>query len=138
MAAHWLSLRTTVSAVENLDVVCDALAWLVGDEELVNVDKTKSHHGSVMYSISCKITKKKSINQVIANLGSNIRQELLDTQSTRLDSSNSMHFRIDKSSLIASEPALSPPGSPSSVKASIKLKIFGDETPETQLSSLLG
>ena len=41
MAAHWLSLRTTVSAVENLDVICDSIAWLSGDADSINVDKTK-------------------------------------------------------------------------------------------------
>jgi len=137
MAAHWLSLRTTVSAVENLDVVCDALAWLTGDEDTIDVDKTKSHHGSVMYSVSCKITKNNSIRNVISKLGEEICSKLLETQTDRLDSSNSLHFRIDKSSLICAEPALAPPGSASSIKASIKLKIFGNDTAKSQLESLL-
>lgn len=137
MAAHWLSLRTTVSAVENLDIVCDALAWLTGDEDTIDVDKTKSHHGSVMYSVSCKITKNSSIKHVISMLGKGICSELMETQTDRLDSSNSLHFRIDKSSLICAEPVLAPTGSASSIKASIKLKIFGNETAESQLKSLL-
>lgn len=137
MAAHWLSLRTTVSAVENLDIVCDALAWLTGDEDTIDVDKTKSHHGSVIYSVSCKITKNNSIRHVISKLGEEICSELLETQTDRLDSSNSLHFRIDKSSLICAEPELAPPGSASSIKASIKLKIFGHDTAKSQLESLL-
>ena len=69
MAAHWLSLRTTVGAVENLDVICDSIAWLSGEPDSTKVDKTKSHHGSSMYSVTCKLTKNKSIQCVLDNLG---------------------------------------------------------------------
>ena len=137
MAAHWLSLRTTVSAVENLDVICDSIAWLSGDPDLIKVDKTKSHHGSNMYSVTCKLTKNKSIQCVLDNLGNDVKADLVSNLLERLDSSDCLHFRVSKASLIAGKPEISPPGSPSSVKFSIKIKKFGDQDTVEQVTELL-
>ncbi len=137
MAAHWLSLRTTVSAVENLDVMCDSIAWLIGDSDSIEVDKTKSHHGSSMYYVSCKLTKNKSIACVIDNLGSQVKEELLSKPLERMDSSDCLHFRISKTSLVAGKPEISLPGSSSSIKFSIKIKKFGDQSSIGQLTNLL-
>ena len=138
MAAHWLSLRTTVSAVENLDVICDSIAWLSGDPDSTKVDKTKSHHGSSMYSVTCKLTKNKSIQCVLDNLGDEIKAELVANSLERLDSNDCMHFRVSKTSLVAGKPEISPPGSSSSVKFSIKIKKFGDQSTIQQITELLG
>ena len=138
MAAHWLSLRTTVSAVENLDVICDSIAWLSGDADSINVDKTKSHHGSDIYSVTCKLTKNKSIQCVLDNLGNEIRADLVADPLERLDSNDCLHFRVSKASLIAGKPKISPPGSSSSVKFSIKIKKFGDQNTIGQVTELLG
>lgn len=138
MAAHWLSLRTTVSAVENLDVICDSIAWLSGEPGSTKVDKTKSHHGSSMYSVTCKLTKNKSIQCVLDNLGDEIKAELVANSRERLDSNDCMHFRVSKTSLVAGKPEISPPGSSSSVKFSIKIKKFGDQSTIQQITELLG
>ena len=138
MAAHWLSLRTTVSAVENLDVICDSIAWLSGEPDSIKVGKTKSHHGSNMYSVTCKLTKNKSIQCVLDNLGDEIKADLVANPLERLDSNDCLHFRVSKTSLIAGKPEISPPGSSSSVKFSIKVKKFGNQTTIGQVSELLG
>ena len=138
MAAHWLSLRTTASAVENLDVICDSIAWLSGDADSIKVDKTKSHHGSNMYSITCKLTKNKSIQCVLDNLGNEIKADLVANALERLDSNDCLHFRVSKASLVAGKPEISPPGSSSSVKFSIKIKKFGDQNTIQQVTDLLG
>jgi len=137
MAAHWLSLRTTVSAVENLDVFCDSIAWLSGDADSIKVDKTKSHHGSNMYSVSCKLTKNKSIQSVLDNLGNEIKADLVANALEMLDSNDCLHFRVSKASLVAGKPEILPPGSSSSVKFSIKIKKFGNQSTIEQVTGLL-
>lgn len=127
-----------MSAVENLDVICDSIEWLSGDADSIKVDKTKSHHGSNMYSITCKLTKNKSIQCVLDNLGNEIKADLVANALEMLDSNDCLHFRVSKASLVAGKPEISPPGSSSSVKFSIKVKKFGNQSTIQQITELLG
>ena len=42
---HHITWRATGSAVSDVDVLVEALAWLIGDPEAVKTDKSSSYHG---------------------------------------------------------------------------------------------
>ena len=49
---HHITWRATASAVAEQTVVADAIAWLVGDSEMVEVEQATSYHGSVLHMVT--------------------------------------------------------------------------------------
>ena len=59
MGIHHISYRATASGVDNVSTIVDAITWLCGNEELVNIDRTTSYYGSEINLIMAKATKNK-------------------------------------------------------------------------------
>ena len=51
---HHITWRATASGVADETVVADAIAWLVGDPELVDIEPTTSYHGSKIHMVTLK------------------------------------------------------------------------------------
>ena len=56
---HHITWRATGSAVSDVDVLIEALAWLIGDPEVVQTDKTSSYHGPEVILVSATTSNKR-------------------------------------------------------------------------------
>ena len=90
MSLHHITWRATASGLADETVVADALAWLVNDNEAVEIERTTSYHGSELHMIEAKITRKGPALKALAMLGRDNLNTILNELEQRLDESLSL------------------------------------------------
>jgi RNA binding exosome subunit len=134
---HHITWRATASAVSNVDAVADAITWLIGDESWVDVERTTSHYGSEIHMVAAFCKKKSAALDSFARLGSENLALLSKEFETRMDESNTLHFRIDLNALIAGKVILSDASKPDTIKGQIKIEVYPGQTIQTEFDSIL-
>ena len=121
---HHITWRATASAVAEQTVVADAIAWLVGDSEMVKVEQTTSYHGSVLHMVTGISKKKANSLKSLSRIGRENLQSLLEDLTVRFDENNTLHFRIDFNAFIGGEVILAAPGEVASIKCHTKVEVY--------------
>ncbi len=103
---HHITWRATASGVADETVVADALAWLVGDPELVDIEPTTSYHGSKLHMVTGVCKKKAHALKSLSRIGKECLQTLLDEVEVRFDENHTMYFRLDLDAFIGGEVVL--------------------------------
>ena len=124
MGLHHITWRAPASAVAEQTVVADAIAWLVGDSEMVNVEQTTSYHGSVVHMVTGISKKKANSLKSLSRIGKENLQSLLEDLTVRFDENNTLHFRIDFNAFIGGEVILAAPGEVASIKCHTKVEVY--------------
>ena len=124
MGLHHITWRATASAVAEQTVVADAIAWLVGDSEMVNVEQTTSYHGSVLHMVTGISKKKANSLKSLSRIGKENLQSLLEDLTVRFDENNTLHFRIDFDAFIGGEVILAAPGEVASITCHTKVEVY--------------
>ena len=124
MGLHHITWRATASAVAEQAVVADAIAWLVGDLEMVKVEQTTSYHGSVLHMVTGISKKKANSLKSLSRIGKENLQSLLEDLTVRFDENNTLHFRIDFDAFIGGEVILAAPGEVASIKCHTKVDVY--------------
>ena len=132
-----LTWRVTASGLEDELLIADALSWLCGEPESIELERTKSYHGSKVHMITSKISRRGAIRKAISNLGPNLLNTLLMQLESRLHEDNALYFRLDLDNLVRGKIILSEPGGKATVKARLKFKAFpGQDTQQVVKDSL--
>tara|TARA_Y100000589_G_scaffold221588_1_gene209163 strand:+ start:27430 stop:27846 length:417 start_codon:yes stop_codon:yes gene_type:complete len=137
MAIHHINLRATASAIDNLSVISDAMAWLCGDVELILTDRTTSYHGSEMYILSAKIAKNRAVSAFVGKLKQGGVSVLAGDLAKRIDENNTLHFRLCLDSVIDQKISFAESGD-KTVKCSIKIESYPGDSPIEKISAELG
>jgi len=124
-----LTMRATSSGLEDEVVIATALSWLVGNDSAVEMERTKSWHGSPVYVFSIKLGNKGAIKKALRNMGPNLLKTLVMQLSQRMDEHNAIHFRLDLASLVSAQIAIAEPGASNAVKIRLKLRTFPGQVP---------
>ena len=99
MSVHRGEWRVHASAVDNIRVIEDSLAWLCGDGVSISTQKEKSTVGATMYTISTSMTAKQSMYS-LGRLERVSIEEILDSGvESRIDEDKFLHLRIDLAAL---------------------------------------
>jgi len=136
MSLHHITWRATASGLADENVVADALAWLIGDEEAIEIERTTSYHGSELHMIEAKITRKGPALKALAMLGGVNLQTILDELEQRLDESNTIHFRLDFNALIDGVVQLAEGDGPT-VKGQTKVQVFPGQEGRSEAIAML-
>ncbi|MBT4059903.1 MAG: hypothetical protein HOE69_06325 [Euryarchaeota archaeon] len=136
---HRLEWSVHASSVANIEAIADAMSWLIGDDELVDIEMTKSFHTSPMYIITAFATKKSEARVAITRLGPVILTEVADSLEDRIDDENWLHLRIKLVDLVTGNLTLvSPHENVECVKGRMKLEIYpGNDVTEVAKKLLL-
>ena len=137
MGVHHLTCRATASGIDNLSAIANAIAWLCGDIDLVNIDKTTSYHGSEINIITVKVAKNSDIKSVVEKLKLGNLSKLKVNLKQRIDENNTLHFRLCLNSII-NEKIIVVDAEEKSVKFSIKIEAYPGQNPMDNISSILG
>lgn len=137
MGLHHITWRATASAVDDVDAVADAVAWLIGDESWVEVEQTTSHFGSEMHMITAFCKKKSAALNSFARLGPDNLGLLSKEFDARMDESSTLHFRIDLNALIGGKVVLSDASKPDTIKGQIKIEVYPGQTIKSEFDSIL-
>ena len=106
MGLHHITWRATASAVSNVDVLAEAMAWLIGDEEAVELDRSSSYHGPELTLIKGTTSNKRRAARSFARLGEANLRQLMEEFEQRVDDHNVLHFRLSMDSIIKGDPVL--------------------------------
>ncbi len=105
MRCHWLRLRATAHATEDLDKVIDAVHALTGLPEeafaaATEVTDIESHHGSTVHLVETIVKNQRPIRDVLARLLVE-PQRLLRELEARTDEDGIFYLRFDKQDALA-------------------------------------
>ena len=128
MGVHHVSWHAIASGVEDEIVVASALSWLVGSDDLVEIETTDSYHGSKFSVITSHINNKRKATDSLSRLGVEVLEEVLRTIDERLDEEKTLHIRLDMIDLISGKLKLKYSENRPSIKGKTKLEVYpGDD-----------
>ena len=137
MGLHHVSWQTTASGLEDEYIHAAALAWLVGDEEAVEIERMNSYHGSAIHIIRAELKRRSQATKSLARLGVEVLTSLKDQLDTRMDDDNVIHVRLDLLDLLAGRVKLTLPGKRPTLKGRAKLEVYpGDKVSEVAKDTL--
>ncbi len=135
---HRLEWTVHASGVSDIDVIADSLSWLIGDEEFVDVEKTKSYHHTPMYIVHAEAKKRSEARRSLPRLGKSLLDELSTSIEGRIDEENWLHLRLKLDDLVCGNPTLTSPHNPcESVKGRMKLEVYPGDVVEEVAHRLL-
>ena len=137
MGVHHVSWQTTSSGVEDEYIHAAAIAWLVGDDELVEIERMDSYHGSPIHVVRAEIKNRSKATKSLSRLGPELLNELKNDLDNRMDDSNVIHIRLDLLDLLAGKITLTLPGERTTVKGRAKLEVYpGNVVDEVAFNTL--
>jgi len=134
---HHITWRATASGVADETVVADAIAWLVGNPELIDIERTTSYHGSELHMVSGVCKKKADSLKSLSRIGVENLQFLLDETETRFDENNTLHFRLDFNAFIDGEVVLATPGQVETIKCHTKIEVYPGQVAIEECKNIL-
>jgi len=132
---HHITWRATGSALSNAEVLADAMAWLVGDEEAVVLDRSTSYHGPELTLITASTANKRKALQSLAKLGEANLKQLQSEMEQRMDDQHVLHFRLTIDSVVEGQPKLAIGAGTGTVKGQAKFEVYSGLTEEEQLEN---
>ncbi|MDP6200137.1 MAG: RNA-binding domain-containing protein [Candidatus Poseidonia sp.] len=133
MGLHRISWRATATALSNLDAIAEGLAWLVGNADDVELDRTASYHGPEVVLIDAGTANKKRALASLAQLGERNIQNLLESLEHRLDEQHVLHFRLELNALVDGEVVLADSSGTPTVKGQAKFEVYPGQPAADQI-----
>ena len=124
MSVHRGEWRVHASAVDDIRVIEDSLAWLCGEGVSISTQKEKSTLGAPMYTISSSMTGKQSMFSLGRLERVSIEEILLSGLESRIDEHKFLHLRIDLAALSMGKGELSLNKDTMVAKGRFKLKVY--------------
>ena len=121
---HHITWRATASALTNHEVVAEAMAWLIGDPDAVQLERSTSYHGSELWMVTAHSKKKSFAMKSLAQLGVENLQVLHDTLEQRFDEDHVLYLRLNLDDLISSKLSLADSTRTGTVKGQAKIEVY--------------
>ena len=135
---HRVEWSVNASGVADIHLIYDALVWLIGDEKLVEVEKTQSFHGSSMYIVRADADKKGAARKAFPRIGAKLIGQLKNSLDERIDDENWLHLRLDLNELVCGRIVLvNSRDNVDFVKGRVKLEIYPNDTKDDVARRLL-
>ena len=96
---HWLRVNVFCYATEKEEVIHDALAELLGNDEF-ECDIADSEHGNRILIFGGELTKQKEIVPIFLKLGEELVGKIKDQLEERIDEDCVFYLRLDKQELV--------------------------------------
>ncbi len=136
MGVHHLTLRVTASGLEDEILIASAMSELIGNHELVEIEKTTSYYGSSIHLINAVTKKNKLAIKCLSKLGVDNLDLLISSLDDRMDENNTLHFRIGLDELIRGDVVIVS-SNVKSVKGQTKLEVYPGQSPLEEAKNIL-
>ncbi len=128
MSLHGGTWRVHSSAIDDIELITEALTWLAGEDSVIDVKSGKSALGAPQMTLVARLSRRdalKSLGRIsIGSLG-RLLEEGLDA---RIDDEKVLHLRISISELVRGNARLCENDGDSVVKGRFKLEAYpGDD-----------
>lgn len=124
MGLHYISWLSTASGLEDYQIHADALSWVIGDSETVDIEQTKSYHGSPIYLVKAEIKNKSRATKSLSRLGVRNLEKLIEEIVERTDSQNVIHIRLSLGRLLSGEIQVATSEDGPTVKGRAKIEVY--------------
>ena len=124
MSVHRGEWRVHASAVDDIQVIEDSLAWLCGDGVKVSTRRENSTLGAPMYTISANMTAKQSRFSLSRLESQSINQILELGLESKIDQDKFLHLRIDLAALTRGKARVSQDRDTMIAKGKFKLEVY--------------
>ena len=124
MGLHYISWLSTASGLEDYQIHADALSWVIGDSETVDIEQTKSYHGSPIYLVKAEIKNKSRATKSLSRLGVKNLEKLIEEIVERTDSQNVIHIRLSLERLLSGEIQVATSEDGPTVKGRAKIEVY--------------
>jgi len=129
MSLHGGTWKVHASALDNEDVIRDALDWLSDGQAEITTENYKSALGAPMSTIVAKMNGKKA-KKSFGKMGQEVISELLENGiEDRIDEQKVLHLRLGLAELTSGEVKIATTSSEPIVKGLFKLEVYPGETP---------
>ncbi len=89
-------IKVICSAVDDVDLICDAMVKLLHDDAELSVSSSKTYHGAIQFTIEAMATRKRDVRQLTGNLPKSMLTEILEEGLEKMmDDNKTLHFRLD-------------------------------------------
>ena len=136
MGVHHLTLRVTASGLEDEILIASAMSELIGNDDLVEIEKTTSYYGSPIHLINAVTKKNKLAIKCLSKLGIDNLDLLINSLDDRMDENNTLHFRIGLDDLIRGDVVIVS-SNVKSVKGQTKLEVYPGQSPLEEAKNIL-
>ena len=137
MGLHHITWRATASALSNVDVIAEALEWLVGDDSDLEIDRSTSYHGPELVMLKAATSNKRKAMRSFARIGEVNLKTLADEFDKRKDDENILHFRLTLDSLLLGAPKLADTNTTGTVKGQAKFEAYSGRDTASQFEETL-
>lgn len=121
---HHITWRATASALTHHEVVVEAMSWLIGDDDAVEIERSTSYHGAELWMVTAHSKKKGLAMKSLALLGIKNLEALQQTLEQRLDEDHVLYLRLNLDDLISSQLTLAESSGTGTVKGQAKIEVY--------------
>lgn len=93
---HWIRVQTFCYATERKELLEETMETLLGDADEFSEDESVGEHGNVMTILEARLTHQRQYRTLFANLGPELREEILEDLDNRIDEDCVFYVRLDK------------------------------------------
>ena len=137
MSLHGGTWRVHASAVDNIEMITNAISWLAGNNAEISIEHEKSALGAPMSTIVAKM-KKKSARVSLQKFGKEQLRSLLKSGlELRIDEEKVLHVRASLSDLVRGSAIFESRSTRTVVKGRFKLEVYSTQDPTLVASGLL-
>lgn len=127
MGIHGGAWRVHASAVDDIEIIAEAMLWLAGSESEISINHSKSAHGSPMVSIISTMKKKVAVASLCKFGEEQIFTIIDEDLAARIDEDKVLHIRASLSKLVSGEASLECERNGPVVKGTFKLEVYPNE-----------
>jgi len=139
MSLHGGEWRIHASAVDECQVIEDAMSWLSGGSSEIVVHKEKSALGAPMQTISVKMKGRQALSSLARLENDSLVSMLENGLGGRVDEDKFLHVRLKLDSLVQGQGVVSQDSRESVVKGRFKLEVYpGQDSIEVAENLLMG
>jgi RNA binding exosome subunit len=128
MGLHGGTWRVHSSAVDDIELITEALTWLAGENSMIDVKSGKSTLGAPQTTLIARLSKKDALKSLGRLSIDSLGRLLEDGLDTRIDDEKVLHLRISISELVRGNAKLCENTDEPVVKGRFKLEAYpGDD-----------
>ena len=96
MSIRSVQVKVIASAIDDIELISNAVENLLHKEAEIVVKRSKSYHGAMQTTIEGSAKRRKDVKQVVNNFPRSFFKDLIDNGlEQRIDDSKFLHFRLD-------------------------------------------
>ena len=96
MSIRSIHVKVIASAIDDIELICNAVSNLLHKEAELEITRSKSYHGAMQTTIEGSAKRRRDVKEVANNFPRSFFNDLINNElERRIDDSKFLHFRLD-------------------------------------------